>query len=103
MHYILMALLIEKTDEYVEWFDEQTKKRAAQIEKRLKNVADHEHFGTTNKLSANMAEIKFNDGTRIYFAVKTQPTRTVILLLGGNKNGQSYDIAQAQAILDRRP
>jgi len=95
-----MAYVIETTELYDAWFAEQTSKRQAQIEKRLLNVKEHEHFGHVRKLDSQLAEIKFNDGTRIYFAVKFEPTKTVILLLGGNKNGQDKDIKKAKSLLD---
>ena len=91
-----MALTIETTPIFDEWLSDQTAKLQAQIEKRLQNVKDHEHFGHVRQLDESLAEIKFNNGVRIYFAVKREANKTIILLLGGNKNGQSKDIAKAK-------
>jgi DNA-binding phage protein/putative component of toxin-antitoxin plasmid stabilization module len=77
-----MSWVIETTGHYDEWFTEQTAQKKAQIEKRLENIRAHAHFGHIRQLDKRIAEIKFNDGTRIYFAVKFEPTKTVILLLG---------------------
>lgn len=38
----------------------------------------------------------FNDGRRIYYVII--PENNVLLLLGGNKNGQDKDIRQARKI-----
>lgn len=41
-------------------------------------------------------EIKFNNGNRIYYTEKMIKGKFVILILGGNKNGQQKDIKKAQ-------
>lgn len=72
----------------------------AQIEKRLANIKNHEHFGHVRQLDSRLAEIKFNNGVRIYFSVRIERNKVLILLLGGNENGQSKDIAKAKSLLD---
>ncbi|MGE3757050.1 MAG: type II toxin-antitoxin system RelE/ParE family toxin [Pseudobdellovibrionaceae bacterium] len=95
-----MGFRIEKTDLYDRWFDHQTPKFKGQIEKRLSNIKNEGHFGHAKQLTKNLAEIKFNNGSRIYFTVKEEQGKIVLLLLGGNKNGQSKDIKKAQSLLD---
>ena len=94
-----MAFELETTDLYDQWFANQKPKLKAQIEKRLLNIKEHEHFGHAKQLDRELAEIKFNDGTRIYFAVKKVGAKIIILLLGGNKNGQDKDIKKARSLL----
>lgn len=94
-----MGCEIRKTAEYIAWFTEQTRKLQAQIEKRLENIRAHGHFGHVRVLSERLAEIKFNNGVRIYFT-RGPGNEVVILLLGGNKNGQSKDIKKAEGLLD---
>lgn len=95
-----MGHRIEKTVLYQEWFDDQTPKFKAQIEKRLLNIQNEGHFGHAKQLAKNLAEIKFNNGSRIYFTVKEDNGKVVVLLLGGNKNGQDKDIKKAKSFLD---
>jgi putative addiction module killer protein len=60
-------------------------------------VEDEGYFGHHKYLeSADVWELKFNDGRRIYYTAI--PKLEVILLLGGNKNGQEKDIRQASKI-----
>lgn len=92
-----MGYKIEVTEQYLEWLADQTPKVQAQIEKRLENIRAHGHFGDAKRLDKILAEIKFNNGIRIYFRMKTNDT--LILLLGGNKNGQSKDIKKARSLL----
>lgn len=58
------------------------------------------HFGHAKQLAKNLAEIKFNNGSRIYFTLKEDNGKVVVLLLGGNKNGQDKDIKKAKSFLD---
>jgi putative addiction module killer protein len=95
-----MGYKIEKTELYQEWFDDQTPKFQAQVEKRLSNIQHEGHFGHAKQLAKNIAEIKFNNGSRIYFTVKEDNGKIVVLLLGGNKNGQDKDIKKAKSLLD---
>ncbi|HEY4832249.1 MAG TPA: type II toxin-antitoxin system RelE/ParE family toxin [Waddliaceae bacterium] len=60
-------------------------------------IEDEGHFGLHKYLNAGVYELKFNDGRRIYYALI--PKTKVILLLGGNKNGQDKDIKKASSIL----
>jgi putative addiction module killer protein len=94
-----MGYEIEKTEQYETWFKEQAPKMQAQIEKRLLNIKAHEHFGHAKQLDATLSEIKFNNGIRIYFVIKIAKNKVLVLLLGGNKNGQSKDIAKAKSLL----
>jgi putative addiction module killer protein len=87
VHYKRMRFEIIKTANYSAWFKNQPGKFQAQVAKRLSNIEEHGHF-----------EIKFNNGSRIYF-IRTKANQ-LTLLLGGNKNGQSKDIAKAKTFLD---
>lgn len=83
--------------QYEEWFDSQTNKSKFQIEKRLNNIKCIGHFGHIRNLDSGLAELKFNDGRRIYYTII--PVNNVILLLGGSKNGQESDIRKARNII----
>lgn len=93
---------VRKLQEYIDWYDEETSKSQAQIEKRLDNIVQRGHFGTSKSLKDGLHELKFNDGRRIYYSVfKDEDGSLVILLYGGNKNGQSKDIAKARSLLKK--
>ncbi len=95
-----MQYKTKKTEEYDSWYSDQRAKEQAQIEKRVKNIVDHGHFGDNKDLEGGLAELRFKNGRRIYFAIfEDEGGETVVLLLGGNKNGQDKDITEARKIL----
>ncbi len=53
----------------------------------------HEEKGA---LKDQVWELKFSDGRRIYYAYI--PEKSILLLLGGNKNGQNRDITKAKSL-----
>jgi putative addiction module killer protein len=89
-------LSILKLKEFATWYDTQTVKIQAQIDSRLEKIRDFGHYGRVKKLSSLLYEIKFNNGNRIYYTEKVIDGKVLILILGGNKNGQSKDIKKAQ-------
>jgi putative addiction module killer protein len=90
-----------KTAEYSNWFESQTDKIRAQIDARLLKIQEHDHYGHVKRLSSVLFEIKFNNGNRIYCTEKIIDGKTVILILGGNKNGQDKDIKRAQKVAEK--
>lgn len=92
---------ILKTSDYLNWFEQQLFKIKAQIDSRILRLALNEHFGHIRKLSEHLYELKFNNGIRIYYTEIKQDELTIILLLGGNKNGQAKDIRKAQKIAEK--
>ena len=87
---------------FIEWFERETPKSRIQIEDRLSRIRDFGHFGKARDLGDSLAELKWENGRRVYFALTLDSDdRVVILILGGNKNGQSKDIRQARKILAR--
>lgn len=89
---------IYKSNEYEEWFENERPKSQTQIKDRLVKIEEDEYFGHHKYLdSEDIWELKFNDGRRIYYVIV--PETKVLLLLGGNKNGQGKDIKQASNIL----
>lgn len=90
-----------RTSEFTAWFETQPVKIRAQIDARLENIRTHGHYGHYKRLSTVLFEIKFNNGNRIYYTEKVIDGKTVILILGGNKNGQDKDIRRAQKIAEK--
>lgn len=95
---------ILQTPEYSEWVDGQPPRSRVQINKRLSAIRFDAHFGDHKSVSFYekgmlkdaIWELRLNDGRRIYYAYI--PEMKILLLLGGNKNGQSRDISKAKNI-----
>ncbi len=85
------------TPEYREWFAVQTDKTRAQILARLSRIQDQGYFGEIRNLGDYVWELKWKNGRRLYYA--PIPEKKILVLIGGNKNGQSKDIHQAKKIL----
>lgn len=87
------------TLEYESWFEGESPKSKWQIQKRLGQIQNESHFGNHKYLGNSLWELKFNDGRRIYYIHLRQSN--LLLLLGGNKNGQDKDIFKAKNLLEK--
>jgi putative addiction module killer protein len=88
-----------KTNEFEDWLNGEPLKSKLQIEDRLLRISCDGHFGDHKRVGDHVWELKWSNGRRIYFAYIAK--FNILLLLGGNKNGQSKDIAQAKKILGK--
>lgn len=87
------------SDEYGEWVAKETMKSRVQVAKRLSAIEIDGYFGDHKDLEGEVCELRWKNGRRVYYACV--PESSVILLLGGNKNGQDKDITQAKKILKK--
>src|SRR5581483_12064838 len=95
---------ILRDPKFEEWLRIQSERVQVQVLKRILRIEKHGHFGDHKSVSENEAgylkrviwELRWDDGKRVYYALI--PTKRILLLLGGNKNGQDQDIAQAKNI-----
>jgi len=95
---------IVQTPEYCEWVESESPRSKVQINKRLSSIMFEGYFGDHKSVSfyekgelKNVIwELRWNDGRRIYYAYI--PEKKILLLLGGNKNGQDKDISKAKNI-----
>ena len=88
--------------EFKEWLLEETLKSQLQIEKRLKKIQDHSYFGDAKYLGDGLSELRWKSGRRVYFSTLTDSEgRSVLLILGGNKNGQNKDVQEARKLLSK--
>ncbi len=93
-----------KDPKFDEWLDAQPSRSLMQIYKRLSKIEQDGHFGDhksvsdyeTGYLKNVVWELRWKDGRRVYYAYI--PEKRILLLLGGNKNGQDKDITQAKSI-----
>lgn len=91
---------LKRTPEFIAWYESQRPKEKAQIAKRLANIEVYDHFGIHRDLGDSLSELKWANGRRVYYAVVEDGNGDLVLLiLGGNKNGQSADIKEAKKIL----
>ena len=93
---------IKTTKEFNEWLKEQNGTVQKQVRSRLLKIKTDNHFGTNSKdLKNGLKELKWTNGTRVYFTIELENGQIMIVLLGGNKNGQNKDISKARKILER--
>ncbi len=98
------AYKVAKDPKFDEWMDTQPARSQVQIYKRLSKIEQHGHFGDhksvsdyeTGYLKNAVWELRWKDGRRVYYAYI--PEKRILLLLGGNKNGQDKDVTQAKSI-----
>ena len=86
-----MGMKLLELTTFTEWLE---------VDSRLLRIQDHGYFGDAKLLGDGVAELKWTSGMRIYFArVELNEDESVLLILGGNKNGQNRDITKAKALL----
>ena len=82
---------------YLEWYHSLDKSLRLIVDKRLSKV-ERGLYGTNRRLSAELYELKFDNGLRIYY---TEIDNTIVLLFtGGNKSKQSKYIETATKYLN---
>jgi putative addiction module killer protein len=91
-----MKYKILQTDEFEEWRESEPAKSQVQIAKRIENIKEEGHFGDHKHVRDHVWELRWDNGRRVYYSLI--PANQVLLLLGGNKNGQTKDINQAEKI-----
>lgn len=87
---------IFKTEEFMLWFQQQNLKTQLIIDGRLDRIECEGHWDFTNRFD-ELIELKWTSGMRIYTSLLNG--KIVIILGGGNKNGQSKDIKKAKSLL----
>lgn len=96
-----MMLIFEHTLEFDEWLlDLRDSVAKARISTRLV-AAQQGHFGDTKPVGEGVSEMRihYGPGYRIYFTRKGDIV--YVLLIGGDKDSQKRDIAQAKALAAR--
>ncbi len=87
-----------RTQEFNNWFRDLAEPTQGLILARLHRIAVDGHFGITNHFDG-MIELKWKSGLRVYTARIGQ--MIIIVIGGGNKNGQSKDIQKAKKVLGK--
>jgi putative addiction module killer protein len=93
-----------QTEEYEDWFEEQPLKTRTIVAKRIKSIVAEGYFGDFKDVSKYdkgvtrncVFELRWDDGKRVYYGRIGEIC--LLLLYGGNKNGQNHDIKEAKKI-----
>ena len=91
-----MKFTILKTEPFEEWFISQNQDTQVLVQMRLDRIAIEGHFGFTNYFDG-ILELKWKSGLRVYTA--RIGNILIVVLAGGNKNGQTRDIKKAKKLL----
>jgi putative addiction module killer protein len=83
-----------KTFEFISWLDGQPPKTITIITARIEMISIG-HFGDHKKFDG-LIEFRWKNGIRVYAFLKEK--YLIVILIGGNKNGQSFDIKKAKKI-----
>ena len=99
--FTLFKYKILSTPDYDDWQLSLQDRDRRQIAKRLDLIKDEGHFGDHHSVTDDDSvwELRWANGRRIYYAYLFK--QRILLLLGGNKNGQTKDIKRAQTILSK--
>ncbi len=98
----LGAARILTTGEFDEWLDALDRKRRALVDDRLDRIRENGYFGDMKHLGDGLYELRWKNGTRVYFSfLSGDDGRLVLMLWGGDKNGQGRDIVKARRIQGR--
>lgn len=92
-------IAINKTKEFQDWYSSLTVKEQLKIESRLERIHNLEHFGDVKSLGNGLAELRWNNGWRVYFV--KEKAAIILLLNGGNKNAQKKDIEKARILIQK--
>lgn len=90
-----MKYQILKSDDFMDWYREQSNKTRAIVDARLDRIGIDGHFGFTHQFDG-LVELKWTSGMRVYTFIHNKTV--VVALYGGNKNGQDKDIKKAKRI-----
>lgn len=88
-----------RTPEFELWLETAPAKIQALVESRVFRIEHYDHLGDAKHLGDGLAELRWMNGLRVYFARVGQ--QVVLLIHGGGKNAQKSDIKKARAILER--
>jgi len=78
---------------FKEWYKRLDNSQRIIVDKRLSKL-ERGLYGDKKQIDANLQELKFENGLRIYFCERGNTI--IILFTGGNKKRQNNDIAQAK-------
>ena len=88
--------------EFREWAASLSEILRGLVNDRLDRIRHNGHFGDAKGLGEGLFELRWKNGLRVYFSyVVDMNGRAILMLLGGDKDGQNRDIRKARNILAR--
>ena len=97
--YGIIKIRLTLLPEFKHWLAGQTLKARLQVRERLSRIQFEEHFGDSRDLADGLYELKWKNGRRVYFSfIRDAEGSVVVVISGGNKNGQDKDIRRAKKI-----
>lgn len=94
-----MKLILKKTREFANWYDSIAPTQKTRVDARLDNMANG-FFGDSRSLGGGLFELKWKNGTRVYFSRKKIKDIDTIVLWGGFKGTQKSDVSKARRLKD---
>ena len=94
-----MTYTIESTDTFNDWLDNLRDRQARQkIAARIRLIETEGYFGDHKSVGDGVSELRIHAGAgyRVYYTQRGG--RLIILLAGGDKDGQTRDIARAKQL-----
>ncbi len=85
-----------RTSAFVDWYHGLGKKMRTRVDARIERIVIEGHYGKVRRFGG-ITELKWKSGLRVYLIEKYSD---LILLLGGNKNGQDKDIYKAKKLFN---
>lgn len=91
---------IVETTEFTIWINSISYIARQSVFARLTRIKLEGHFGDVKRIDKSLAELRWKNGTRVYFAYYVDEIgRTIVVILGGSKKTQKRDILKAKRIL----
>jgi len=87
-----------ETDTYSKWFKKiRSWETKTTIVERIVRIQTLGHFGDHKDLKDGLWELRFANGIRIYYTVRSSVL--IFLVIGGDKSSQKRDIAKAKKLM----
>lgn len=95
---------VQRSKKYKAWYKSLTTKEKGIVDTRVDTYLEHGQLIKSKCLDASYAlyEFKWDSGLRVYYSfIEDSNGQLMLLLIGGNKNSQHSDIAEAKNIVLR--
>ena len=93
---VRVVFRLVQSEDFRLWRKQQPVKVQTLVDARLDRLQNSGHWGFINRFDG-IIELKWKSGLRVYTFIAEKTL--VVILLGGNKNGQSKDIKKAKILL----
>ncbi len=93
---------VNRSKSFKDWYQDLSSKDQGIVDTRIDTYRDTGNLVRSKLLNKDFAlyEFKWDSGLRVYFSmIEDNDGNLMLLLVGGNKNTQSKDIAQAKKIV----